>query len=81
MLLIPLPPTHIPQPPQRGQGGGPLCPHLVAVSLTRTWLRREEQLNSNSSRKVTWGQGTWVMVDSPSWGTNRGTRAPVPPVP
>lgn len=43
---------------RKGLGGGSLCSHLVAVSLTRTWFRREEQLNSNPRRKVTWEQRT-----------------------
>lgn len=56
VLFIPLP-QHTyhdhPQDPAGEDGRRALCSHLVAVSLTRTWLRREEQLNSNSSRKVT----------------------------
>lgn len=37
-----------------GEGlGEALCSHLPAVSLTKTWLRRKVQLNSNSNRKVT----------------------------
>lgn len=43
---------------KKGLGGSFLYSHLLAVSLMKTWLRREVQLNSNSSRKVTWGQGT-----------------------
>lgn len=33
--------------------GEALCSHLLAVNLTKTWLRRKVQLNSNSNRKVT----------------------------
>lgn len=37
-----------------GEGlGEALCSHLLAVSLTKTWLKRKVQLNSNSNRKVT----------------------------
>lgn len=64
--------AHVPAPSQttlprqdpmgEAWGGSSLCSHLVAVSLTRTWLRSEEQLNSNSSRKVTWGHmGSWNL--------------------
>lgn len=49
--LTPTPPPS--RPNRRGLGGDAHSSHLVAVSLTRTWLRRKEQLNSNSSRKVT----------------------------
>lgn len=61
------------RPNRRGLGGSFLCSHLEAVSLTRTWLRREEQLNSNSSRKVTWDHmGSWYI---PIHEASRRTRA------
>ena len=74
------PPTPSPRKtPQERLGGSSPCSHLVAVSLTRTWLRRKEQLNSNSSRKVTWRQVVWgqgmVLLMGPAQ-KNRRPRGP-----
>lgn len=64
-----------------GLGGRSLCSHLVAVSLTKTWLRREEQLNSNSSRKVTWGAGDTGSWQIPLQGQLQRNRSPGAPFP